>query len=270
MKRLLAFVVFCFVCAPVAAHAVAGDAGSSTGDAGNLTVGVVVSEPGAGADASGRPLVRYLVSWTVLDPLPAEAGSLDGLCAAPGSTTEVPVFGFMYHLVGTDPTGRIVDDRFECIAFPRGDATQRPPAPPVPAVPTFGEAWNSAQIPSPAVTLDPAERGITGLDTRITTAGPTTVVIAATIRGYTITGTATLDHYAISVDGQPAVNSDSGHFTFETKGNHTIAISAIWHGVATITGPDLPLALPTIDLGTATITSTRAYRVDEIRSVLQP
>ena len=59
--------------------------------------------------------------------------------------------------------------------------------------PAFGEAWNRAQVPAPTVTLDPATRGITGLDTRISTAGPATVTIAATIRGYTITGTATLD-----------------------------------------------------------------------------
>ena len=66
------------------------------------------------------------------------------------------------------------------------------------------------------------------------------MIITATIRGYTITGTATLDHYAISVDGQPTANAGTGHYTFETKGNHTIAVSAIWHGTAVITGPDLP------------------------------
>jgi hypothetical protein len=209
------------------------------------------------------------VSWSV-DPTPAQIGSLDGLCGAPGGNAQQPVFGFLYHIVGTDSTGTIVDDHFECIAFANGDATQRPPVPRVPAVPTVGEAWNRARLPAPVITLDPASRGITGLDTRISTDGPTTKAIAATIRGYTITGTVTLDHYAISVDGQPVTNAGTGHYTFETKGNHTVAISAIWSGTAAITGPGLPRELPRVDLGVATITSTRTYSVNEIRSVLRP
>ena len=70
------------------------------------------------------------------------------------------------------------------------------------------------------------------------------MTIAATIRGYTITGTATLDHYEISVDGGAPTDAGTGHYTFETKGTHTIAISAVWRGTATITGPGLPDALP--------------------------
>jgi hypothetical protein len=246
----------------------------SVGHGGSVTVGIAVSGPGsapAGAtgDAAARPLVHYLVSWSV-DPTPAQTGSLDGLCAAPGPNPQQPAFGFLYHLVGTDATGTIVDDRFECVAFPNGDPTQRPPVPPIPAVPTLGEAWGHAQLPAPAVTLDPESRGITGLDTRISTAGPTMVVIAATVRGFTITGTATLDHYEISVDGQPPTSAGTGHYTFETKGTHTIAISAIWRGTAVLAGPGLPGALPAVDLGTATITATRTYPVAEIRSVLQP
>jgi hypothetical protein len=246
----------------------------SVGEGGNVSVGIAVTGPGSATpgesgDAAARPLVHYLVSWSV-DPTPAQIGSLDGLCAAPGGTAQQPVFGFLYHLVGTDATGTIVDDRFECVAFPNGDPTQRPPVPPVPAVPTLGEAWDRAQLPAPVVTLDPERRGITGLDTRISTAGPTTVVIAATVRGFTITGTATLDHYEIGIDGQPPVSAGTGHYTFETKGTHTIAISAIWHGTAALEGPGLPVALPAVDLGTATITATRTYPVAEIRSVLQP
>ena len=87
-----------------------------------------VASVGHGGDASSLPMVRYLVSWSV-DTTAAQIGSLNGLCAAPGSTAQLPIFGFEYHLVGTDPTGAIVDDRFACIAFPNGDATQRPPAP---------------------------------------------------------------------------------------------------------------------------------------------
>jgi hypothetical protein len=212
--------------------------------------------------------VQYVLSWSV-DETPAQVGSLNGLCLVGGGTAN-PRFGFEYHLVGRDATGAIVDDRFECIAFPNGDTSVRPPAPALPAVPTFAEAWNSVHLPAPTVTFDPAERGITGLETRITTTGPTSVTIAASIRGYTITGTATLDHYTISVDGGPADVTSSTRYTFETKGNHLVAVGAVWHGVATMTGPDLPATLPAIDLGDATITATRPYAVNEIRSVLQP
>jgi hypothetical protein len=270
MKRLLCLVLLS-IAVPAGTSQALVDGGGTTSHSGDVTVGIVVNSPGdgtAGAAGSGRALIEYLVTWSV-DPTPAQTGSLNGLCTVPGPAG-LPVFGFQYHLVGRDAAGAIVDDRFVCIAFPNGDATQRPPQPAVPAVPTFAEAWNHVQLPAPAVTLDPATRGITGLDTRISTTGPTSVVIAATIRGYTITGTATLDHYTISVDGQPTADADSGHFTFETKGMHTIAVSAVWHGAAAITGPDLPDGLPVIDLGNATITSTRSYPVNEIRSVLQP
>jgi len=268
VRRFLLFFALSFLA--LGATAGANQSGSGTLHH-RLTVSIAVSAPGSeqpghAGESANRPLVDYV--WSI-DTTPAQTGSLDGLCVLPGGTATDPRFGFLYHLVGTDPAGAIVDDRFECVAFPNGDATQRPPEPPVPAVPTFGEAWNSVQLPAPVVTLDPATRGITGLDTRISTSGPTTVVIAATIRGYTITGTATLDHYAIRVDGQPTADAGSGHYTFETKGNHTIAVSAVWHGTAAITGPDLPIGLPVVDLGTATITSTRNYPVNEIRSVLQ-
>jgi hypothetical protein len=273
VRRVLAFFVLWFVGSTSAAGAsVSGDGG--TGQGGNVSVGIVVTAPGSwtagqSGDDAARPIVHYAVTWSV-DPTPAQIGSLNGLCVLSGGTAQQPIFGFLYHLVGTDPSGAIVDDRFVCVAFTNGDTTVRPPEPAVPAVPTFGEAWNRAQLPAPTVTLDPATRGVTGLDTRISTAGPVIVTIAATIRGYTITGTATLDHYEISVDGRAAANAGTGHYTFETKGNHTIAISAIWHGTATLTGPDLPGGLPVVDLGTAAITSTRTYPVNEIRSVLQP
>ncbi len=273
MRRLLAFVVLWLVAWTAPAHAELSGHGS-LGHGGRVSVGIVVTTPGSGGlgrsgDDAARPIVHYVVSWSV-GPTPAQTGSLDGLCAVPGGSARQPTFGFLYHLVGTDPTGAIVDDRFECIAFTNGDPARRPLPPSVPAVPTFGEAWNRAQLPAPTITLDPATRGITGLDTRISTDGPTTVTIAATIRGYTITGTANLDHYEISVDGQPATNAGTGHYTFETKGNHTIAVTAVWRGTAALTGPGLPGGLPAVDLGRAAITSTLTYPVNEIRSVLQP
>jgi hypothetical protein len=273
MRLFSAVVVLATLGSSAAAHAEPPGGGNL--DHHKVSVDIKVTAPGSTrsgtddrADAA-RPLVAYLVSWSV-DPTPAQIGSLDGLCAAPGGTPTAPRFGYLYHLVGTDASGKVVDDRYECIAFADTDATGRPPLPPVPAVPTLGEAWNSAGLPAPAVTLDPATRGITGLATHISTDGPETVAIAATIRGYTITGTATLDHYEISVDGQTPTDARRGDFTFDTKGDHAIAISAIWHGASRITGPDLPSGTPPVDIGNAAITATRTYPVAEVRSVLQP
>jgi hypothetical protein len=270
VKRLALLIVLLTLGTSARASAAKVDDQESLDPSGHIDIGLVISSPGSEdpRSMSSRPLLEYTVSWAV-ESSPAQVGSLNGLCLVGGGAAD-PQFGFEYHLVGRDASGAIVDDRFECIAFPDGDTATRPPAPALPAVPTFGEAWNSVQLPAPTVAFDPPDRGITGLDTRISTAGPTTLVIAATIRGYTITGTATLDHYGISVDGGPRSVADTAHYTFETKGNHLVSVSAVWHGVATMTGPDLPAGLTAIDLGEATITSTRGYVVHEIRSVLQP
>ncbi|MDQ1382923.1 MAG: hypothetical protein QOG65_302 [Actinomycetota bacterium] len=243
--------------------------GGDTGESGKTDVHLEVGAPGQGlpgqsGDDAGRPLIQYTIHWST-EPDAAHPG-FDGACNA--GTVAAPIFGFSFHFVGRDATGRIVDDRIECIAPTPGADPSQPPLPAIPAVPTFGEAWNSAQIPAPTVILDPATRGITGLDTRISTTGPTEVVIAAGVRGYTITGTVTLGHYEIAVDDQPPTNASNGRYVFETKGNHTVAISAVWHGTATITGPGSTIS--GIDMGTATLTSTRTYPVHEIRSVLQP
>jgi len=94
--------------------------------------------------------------------------------------------------------------------------------------------------------------------------------VTAEIRGYRMTATAHIDHYTISVDGGPAVTADHNSYTFETKGNHTITIGAVWRGEATLTGPDLLAPIHLDDIGTTTLTVTRTYPVHEIRSVLQP
>lgn len=274
MKRLICVLaVAASVFASTGTALAQGEGDGSVTHGGGITVGVTVVAPGSGTpghagSGSGRPLIDYLISWSV-DPTAAQTGSLNGICGATNAAGAV-VPGFQFHLIGRDAAGNVVDDRFECVALVDLDATGRPTLAALPAVPTFAEAWNSVHIPAPSVVLDPASRGITGLDTRISTAGPASLTIAASIRGYTITGTATLDHYAISVDGRSATNAAQGHVTFETKGTHTVAISAIWHGIATLTGPDFPAGLPALDIGEATVTSTRTYPVNEIRSVLQP
>jgi hypothetical protein len=272
VRRLFALLAALMsLAAPSKAYA-AAEAGGTITDSGRTSVGIVVAAPGVtkgghGGTGGSRPIVQYDITWSV-DEQAAQIGSAAGLCSIPGGVG-VGAFGFEYHFIGRDAAGNIVDDQFVCIAFVDGTGT-RPPVPATPAVPTVAEAWNSVQLPAPTIALDPANRGITGLETRISTTGPTTVVIAATIRGYKITGTATLDHYAISVDAGPDIDAPNGRYTFEKKGKHTIAVSAIWRGIAAVTGPAPLTPISNVDIGTATITSTRTYPVNEIRSVLQP
>ena len=180
-----------------------------------------------------------------------------GCARLPGGTPTAP--GLRVPLPpGRDrPDGRSSTTAFECVAFaiptPR---TGRPAADPT--LPTFGEVWASAPFPAPVVTLDPPSRGITGLDTRISTAGPTTVVVDATIRGDTIIGTATLDHYEISVDGQAPTVARSRPLHVRDQGRpHRRDQRGLARRRDAISGPDLRAALPALDLGTATITSTR-------------
>ncbi len=231
---------------------------------GELVVGGSTFSHGttATATAGSTPIVSYIAYRVV--PEQAVIGSLAGWCAVPGN----PLGGVEYHVVGTRADGGIASDERVCVPITTAGVT--PPPPPQPQPPTFAETWRAARLPQPTILTDPSTRGITGLDTRIWTAGTSTKSIVATVRGYRIVGTATLDHYTISVDGGPVQDAGSGHYTFETKGKHTIVIGAVWHGTATLTGPGLiaPITLP--DIGTATLTSTRTYPVNEIRSVLQP
>ena len=240
----------------------ADGAGSGSLDpAGDMKVGATYSSQGSStANGAATRLVSF-VAYSIV-PEQARSGSLAGWCAVPGHP-----LGVEYHIVGTAPNGQVVADYRACVPIqPAGDAAKFA----LPQPPTLDETWRAARLPAPTVLTDPAARGITGLDTRIWTTGSHTASIAAAVRGYRIVGTATLDHYTISVDGGPVQDAGSGHYTFETKGHHTIAIGAVWHATATLTGPDLiaPVVLP--DIGTATITTTRTYPVNEVRAVLQP
>lgn len=218
-------------------------------------------------EVGSRPLLRR----EVLPAPPARTGSLEGACLLQPTPTppELP-WGFRYHVTVYTPAGDIVREEDVCVPFPDGDVTATPPPPVFAVLPTIAEAWASAALPHPSITTDPATRGITGLETRITTTGPTSLTISADVRGYVITGTATLDHYTIAIDNGPAKNADHDTFVFETKGKHAITVAAVWRGSATIVGNEIvePIVLP--DIGTATTTSTRVYQVNEIRSVLQP
>jgi hypothetical protein len=246
------------------------------GKGGDISVGITVTTPGVDApvDLHGSTATQPIV-WTVVDEGAASPGDLSHLCLAGPFDPKNPPFGWMYHLIGRALDGTLVPDKLVCVPFT--NPAQRPPPPPPPVLPTIEEVWRHAHLPTPVVGLDPATRGITGLDTRIWTETGTSLSINASLDGYTITGTATVTGYRVQVDDEPATRtSTSGsasdpiaHHIFETKGTHQVRIGVLWHGVATFSGPAL-VSPVTISIGDATITATRTYTVNEVRSVLQP
>jgi hypothetical protein len=92
--------------------------------------------------------------------------------------------------------------------------------------------------------------------------------------GYTVTGTAHLVAYTIDtgesvVDatGPGTEDAPAARHTYETKGTYTLTVTAVWQAEATMTAPGITTPV-TVDLGTATITTTQPYEVHEIRSQL--
>ncbi|HEU5480301.1 MAG TPA: hypothetical protein VFU90_10735, partial [Candidatus Tumulicola sp.] len=226
-------------------------------------------------DLSGHSRTQ-LVDFSIVR-VPAQNGSEDGLCLAGRKPDGTPQLGFNYHQVGRSHIdGSVVYDEYVCVPFTNPGDTPSPP--PSPQLPTIEDAWRAANLPTPVINLDPATRGITGLDTRLWTDAPQTIRISAEAGGYTITGNATVTGYELAIDDQPPITvGDPGtndrpiaHYTFETRGLHHIRVGIVWHGDAQMTGPDLLRPIGVMSIGDATITATRDYQVNEIRSVLQP
>jgi hypothetical protein len=151
-----------------------------------------------------------------------------------------------------------------------------PPPPALPQPPTIGEIWNAAAIPAPQVGINPTTQGVTGLETWMWAANAqTTVGVAVTLDGFTVTGTARLVGYEFDFgEGAPVTSTTGGtesepavRHTYETKGDYSIRVAALWRGEFVMAGPGITTPLP-VDLRTAQLTSTRDYDVVEIRSVL--
>jgi hypothetical protein len=258
------------------AAAVSPDFGGRVGD-GQVSVHVEVAMPGVGAPLDlARNTSTPAVDFSVVDPGPARLGDLTALCLAGSDDRGQPVLGYLHRVIGTErATQRIVYDDTSCVPVTVPDAGAR--RPPVPQLPTLEEAWRAARLEAPTIRLDPSARGITGLDTRIWTDGPSSIAVSASVRGYAIIGTATVAGYTVRVDDEPPVTAGvSGdaahpiaHHTFETKGRHLVRVGVVWRGRATFAGPDLAEPIE-VDIGAATITSTRVYQVNEVRSILLP
>lgn len=257
----------------------AGNAGASVpgsdaglhgdGESAILRVGIAYADDGSVID--GQPsgarsrlaLVHY--SW-----IPADNDStlgLEHLCPLPGD----PLGGWVHRLVGrARGSGAVVSEEIVCV--PRDPAGSSAPTPPAaPAAPTIEEIWRSVALPPPRIATDPATRGITGLETRYWIETTPTATVSATLDGYTITGTATIVAYRIDPgDTPPHTAAHPGtpdtpalRHTYETKGTYTLTATTTWRAEATMTGPGIGTPQP-VDLGVASLTTTRTYQVNEI------
>lgn len=278
MRILIAVVISAVTSVVLAPSADAVKSGDGELHNGTLQVGIETGSSGiAGSQAgpvdsrsSSLPaLVRYV--WT---PVPGGAvGSLEGLCNAGGTPV---VFGWFYRVQAFTHDGTVMSDMLECVAFPNGVLTPTPPPPPTLATsPTIGDVWRAVDLPAPIVGANPVTRGVTGLATEMWSGGPQTAVVAVTLGGFRVVGTARLVEYRFSTDegaagSSPVAGSASAPpatHRFARKGEHTLSVSSVWQATATMTTPGATAAVP-VDLGAAVLTATVTYPVAEVRSRL--
>lgn len=255
----------------VVAPAAATGGGGHLGGDGDLEVGITVTTPGFDQpvdlddDTRTPPVV-----WTVVDAGPARPGDLSGLCL-----TSAGGFGWRFWLIGRSPDGTILGERLICRPF--DDPASPPPAPEPPVLPTIEAIWRHARLPVPVVGIDPPERGITGLETRIWVRSNTELALTVALDGYSVTARAVVVGYTARVDSGPVTRSDHPggpdapvlRHGFEVKGPHRVEIGAVWRGTATFAGPGLSAPVTT-SIGEAVIRVARTYPVREVRALLRP
>ena len=222
-----------------------------------------------------RPFVYEAV------PNSAPGFSLENLCNAgdgPFDPNGPVPWGWRYTVYKRDrATGELVGEpQTICVPLTDPTSTTPPPPPALPQPPTIGEIWRAVDLPVPALATSPATQGVTGLETRVWAADPRTEVgVSVSLDGFSVTGTARLVGYEFDFgDGTPTETAAPGsaarpaaRHVYETKGDYTLRVSALWHGEFVMTGPGIGAPLP-VDLRTAQLTTTRDYPVVEIRSVL--
>ena len=276
-----------FTSVPRAAPAEVGD-GRLGGTPPELGVGLLVSVPGTGgngndtygADDPSAPRPLYVRA------IPAEvgqdgAGGLSNLCRTPRGPTG-PEYalgnGWWFDIdLFASADGRFIAT-IDAVCEPLDPAArdQAPPPPPVEQPPTVGELWRSVGLPAPAIGVSPATRGITGLPTWVWVNGAATpVAVSLSLRGYSITGTASVVGYGVFTgDGGWIRRGRAGGPTdpavthiYEKTGTYRLGVATLWSAGAVITGPGITFPF-TLDLGTALVTSGRDYPVIQIRSRL--
>lgn len=168
-------------------------------------------------------------------------------------------------------TGESLVTRTRCVPLtaPEPEPTPDPPSP--------ASIWDAVPVPTPSVSVNPAGEGVTGLETWLWLEGTTNLDVGPlSLDGWSVTATAKIqrivwdmgDGGSVSATRPGGPFNPAASYTYETRSGaqpYTLNATTRWHGTATISGYGVTL---TDDLGTVTMTGSRAYDVDEIRSVL--
>lgn len=276
-------VLLAAVASPVTARAESGGGlDPGPGDGATLSVGIRIYDPGGGVYDAGDASAPSPIVYEAI-PASSDGVGLEHLCNAGGAPADpadpdgVP-FGWWYTVVAVDRfTGTEVARELVCVPFPDPAEPRLPPPPPLPTPPSVAEIWDAVGIPPPGVGVSPRAEGVTGLDTWLWSEGPTERSVSVTLEGWTVTGTARATAWSFDPgDGAPPTASSGPgipgtagiRHRYEVKGTYPLRVSATWTAEVTLAGPGVA-ARPT-PIGTAVVTSTREYRVVEVRSVLLP
>jgi hypothetical protein len=205
--------------------------------------------------------------WSVtLLAEPSGAGDANGPCTdangEPGRT-------YLYIL--RDAATGVVMDRFtRCVALgaPEPPVEEAPPAPP-----TQEELLDAAPIPQPAITMSPAGRGLTGLESWFWTSTPATVEASATVRGWTVTGSLTAtawvwhtgDGATYTSNAPGTAEQPAARHVYETKATQALELDVTWTGSYAVSGFGTTFTVGDL---TTTGTATADYPVVEVRGVL--
>ncbi|MCU1426293.1 MAG: hypothetical protein JWL83_293 [Actinomycetia bacterium] len=261
-----------------------GSGGVQTGPDASVSVGLQVFAPGGDGSqsfgphdqAAPRP-IRYS-AVAAHSPPPG----LDNLCnAASGPVGAGTVaWGWWYTVTAIDnATGQVISTEMVCVPLPlAGAPTGAPPPPPaLPTPPTIAEVWDAVGIPAPTLGVNPGREGVVGLSTWLWSGGGTDVQIGVAVGGYAVQGRAHLVQYRFDAgDGMTTTAGAAGSsaapaatHVYDVKGIYQLRVASVWEANVTMTGPGLVTPLP-IAIGVAVVTSSRAYPVAEVRSVLVP
>jgi hypothetical protein len=290
VRRVAVTLVACFLCALFAGAPAfgagdgAGGVHDPTGDP-SLRVGLRIFAPGGDGTRSfgphdpGAPSpIRYL-AIAAHSPPPG----LDNLCnAAPGGPGGPAIAWGWWYTIETisNATGLTIASNVVCEPLPAGTTPGNAAAPTVvlPTPPTIAEIWDATGIPAPVLGVNPTAEGVVGLGTWLWSGGATARQVAVSVGGFTVTGTAHLSTYRFDPgDGAAALTTTvpgSGTapavtYLYDVKGTYQLAVASLWDADVTMTGPGFAAPLP-VAIGTAVVTTARAYPVVEVRSVLLP
>jgi hypothetical protein len=128
-------------------------------------------------------------------------------------------------------TGEVLDYAFQCYW---GEDAEGPPEPP-----TVEEVLDSVDIPEPEIAVNPATRGLTGLESWFWLADPeTTVQVGVELDGWTVDAELTAGEWGWQIGDEGSYTATSpgseqepaARHTFDAKGTHTITVDTVWTG----------------------------------------